>query len=216
MGNFWRNIDWKMLIYLMVIWNTLRIFGIFYDHSVHFVFKGIVHFIPVLVWCTKRNLAALAQNTTMQTISNQFVFHSSGVWEQTIALGAANSESRANTFTRIQGDRMSLGKKSPKLSPKRFFCQNCYITITVVKSSTKISAKLKLGIDIKHPTQKKLWITKQWQGHYGVSLRSAPLLLMGIGSQHKTKGQFWLWLHRGPQHGIRGTARLQQKNQDIC
>jgi hypothetical protein len=32
---------------------------------------------------------------------------------------------------------------------------------------------------------------------------------MGIGSRHKTKGQ--IWLHRGPQHGVIGTARCQQK-----
>jgi hypothetical protein len=28
----------KMLIYLRSIWNILQIFGIFYDHLVHFVF----------------------------------------------------------------------------------------------------------------------------------------------------------------------------------
>jgi hypothetical protein len=32
---------------------------------------------------------------------------------------------------------------------------------------------------------------------------------MGIGSWHKTKGQ--IWLHRGPQHGVIGAARWQQK-----
>jgi hypothetical protein len=55
----------------------------------------------------------------------------------------------------------------------------------------------------------ELSITKQWQGRYGVPLRSAPLLFMGIGSRHKTKGQ--IWLHHGPQHGVIGTARWQQK-----
>jgi hypothetical protein len=29
--------DWKMVIYFMAIGNILWIFGIFYDHSVHFV-----------------------------------------------------------------------------------------------------------------------------------------------------------------------------------
>jgi hypothetical protein len=39
--------DWKMLIYFMAIWNILWIFGIFYDHLVHFVF--IWYIFPVLV-----------------------------------------------------------------------------------------------------------------------------------------------------------------------
>jgi hypothetical protein len=33
--------------------------------------------------------------------------------------------------------------------------------------------------------------------------------LTGTGSQHKTKCQ--IWLQRGPQHGVIGTARWQQK-----
>jgi hypothetical protein len=57
-----------------------------------------------------------------------------------------------------------------------------------------------------------LLITKQFQGHYigtyGVPLQSAPFLLMGIGSRHKTKGQ--IWLHHCPQHGFIGTARWQK------
>jgi hypothetical protein len=38
LGRIFRASDWKMLIYFMALWNILRIFGIFYDHSVHFVF----------------------------------------------------------------------------------------------------------------------------------------------------------------------------------
>jgi hypothetical protein len=37
LGNFWRTLDWKMLIYFIAIWNILWIFGIFYDHKVQFV-----------------------------------------------------------------------------------------------------------------------------------------------------------------------------------
>jgi hypothetical protein len=44
-----RASDWKMLIYFMAIWNNFWIFGIFYDHSVHFVF--IWYIFPVLVSC---------------------------------------------------------------------------------------------------------------------------------------------------------------------
>jgi hypothetical protein len=38
LGKFWRDLDWKMLIYLMSIQNILQTFRIFYDHLVHFVF----------------------------------------------------------------------------------------------------------------------------------------------------------------------------------
>jgi hypothetical protein len=37
LGIFWRALDWKMLIYLIAIWNILRTFEIFCDHLVHFV-----------------------------------------------------------------------------------------------------------------------------------------------------------------------------------
>jgi hypothetical protein len=50
LGKFWRAWNWKMLLYIMAIWNILRPFGIFYDHLVHFVFiwyifssLGIMH-----------------------------------------------------------------------------------------------------------------------------------------------------------------------------
>jgi hypothetical protein len=37
--NFWGPyIDWKRLTHFMSIWNSLQTFGIFYDHSAHFVF----------------------------------------------------------------------------------------------------------------------------------------------------------------------------------
>jgi hypothetical protein len=50
-------LDWKMLKYFMAIWNILGTFGIVYEHFVHFVLFGI--FFPVLVSCTKKNLATL-------------------------------------------------------------------------------------------------------------------------------------------------------------
>jgi hypothetical protein len=37
-GKFWRALDWKVLVYFMTIWNILRAFGIFHDHSVHLMF----------------------------------------------------------------------------------------------------------------------------------------------------------------------------------
>jgi hypothetical protein len=38
LNEFWRALQWKMLVYVMVIWSILRPFGVFYDHLVHFVF----------------------------------------------------------------------------------------------------------------------------------------------------------------------------------
>jgi hypothetical protein len=32
LGKFWTALEWKMLLYFMVIWNILRPFGIFYGH----------------------------------------------------------------------------------------------------------------------------------------------------------------------------------------
>jgi hypothetical protein len=57
-GNFWMALDWKMLIYFMTIRNTLQTFAIFYDHLVHFVI--IWYIFPILVSCTKKNLATLS------------------------------------------------------------------------------------------------------------------------------------------------------------
>jgi hypothetical protein len=52
LGKFWRALGWKIFMYFMAIWNILWRFGIFNDH--------LVHFFPVLVSCTKKNLATLA------------------------------------------------------------------------------------------------------------------------------------------------------------
>jgi hypothetical protein len=38
LGKFWRATDWKMLIYIMAIWNILQTLEKFYDNLVHFVF----------------------------------------------------------------------------------------------------------------------------------------------------------------------------------
>jgi hypothetical protein len=50
-------LDWKMLIYFIAFMNILPTFGIFYDHLVHFF--SFDTFFPVLVSCTKKNLATL-------------------------------------------------------------------------------------------------------------------------------------------------------------
>jgi hypothetical protein len=58
---------WKMLIYFMTIWSILQSFGIFYDHLVHFVFMWYIF--PVLVSCTKENLATLFAKIICITLS---------------------------------------------------------------------------------------------------------------------------------------------------
>jgi hypothetical protein len=42
LGKFWRTLEWKMLKYVMAIWNILLTLGICYDHLVQFV--DLVHF----------------------------------------------------------------------------------------------------------------------------------------------------------------------------
>jgi hypothetical protein len=37
LGKFRRELEWKMLVYFMTIWNILRPFGIFYDHLQYFI-----------------------------------------------------------------------------------------------------------------------------------------------------------------------------------
>jgi hypothetical protein len=36
LGKFWRALEWKLLVYFMVIWNILRSFVIFYGHLEYF------------------------------------------------------------------------------------------------------------------------------------------------------------------------------------
>jgi hypothetical protein len=36
-GNFWRVLQWKMLVYFIAFWSNLRPFGIIFAHLVYFV-----------------------------------------------------------------------------------------------------------------------------------------------------------------------------------
>jgi hypothetical protein len=56
-GKFWRVLQWKILRYFMTVWSILRPLEIFYGHLVYFVV--IWYIFPVLVFCTKKNLATL-------------------------------------------------------------------------------------------------------------------------------------------------------------
>jgi hypothetical protein len=57
--NFLGSCKWKILVYYIAIWSTyihiLRLFGIFCCHLVYFMV--IRYIFPVLVCCTKKNLA---------------------------------------------------------------------------------------------------------------------------------------------------------------
>jgi hypothetical protein len=55
LGKFWRELQWNMLVHFMDSWPISRPFEIFYWHLVYLVV--IWYIVPVLVCCTKKNLA---------------------------------------------------------------------------------------------------------------------------------------------------------------
>jgi hypothetical protein len=55
-GKLWRVLQWKMMVYFIDTRSISRSFVIFYGH--------LVVYFPVLVFCTKKNLATLAQIRT--------------------------------------------------------------------------------------------------------------------------------------------------------
>jgi hypothetical protein len=69
LGRFWRALYLKMSLYFMALWNNLHTFGIFYDPLVHFVCIWCIF--PVLVSCTKNNLATLSE-TLLKTVDKFF------------------------------------------------------------------------------------------------------------------------------------------------
>jgi hypothetical protein len=69
LGKFWRALDRKMLIYFMPIWNILQTFGTFCVQ--------LVHFFPVLVSCTKKNLATLPETIFLENEELKQITHSS-------------------------------------------------------------------------------------------------------------------------------------------
>jgi hypothetical protein len=54
LGKFWRALKWKMLVYVMVIWNILRPFDILYSHLVMLWSFGI--FGPVFWYILSRKV----------------------------------------------------------------------------------------------------------------------------------------------------------------
>jgi hypothetical protein len=57
LGKFWSVLQWKMLVFLKAVLSILRQNSIFYGHLAHFAV--IWYIFPVLVCCTKINLATL-------------------------------------------------------------------------------------------------------------------------------------------------------------
>jgi hypothetical protein len=57
LDKFWRILQWKILEYLIINWSNLRPLAIFYVHLAFLWSFGI--FLSVLVFCTRKNLAAL-------------------------------------------------------------------------------------------------------------------------------------------------------------
>jgi hypothetical protein len=65
LGKFWRDLQWKILAYVVYIWP----FGLFYGHMIYFMVTYLVYF-PVLVCCTKKNLAT-AHPTRLCLVTEQ-------------------------------------------------------------------------------------------------------------------------------------------------
>jgi hypothetical protein len=58
---FWRALKYKMLLYFMAVWISIRLFGIFNGLLVNF--DVIWYVFPVLVCCATKNLATLGATT---------------------------------------------------------------------------------------------------------------------------------------------------------
>jgi hypothetical protein len=66
LGKFLRVLLWKILVYFMTIWSSLRPFEILYGHLVYFV--EIRYNFPVLVFWTKKNLATLTPSRLLRLL----------------------------------------------------------------------------------------------------------------------------------------------------
>jgi hypothetical protein len=69
LGKCWRAFEFKKLVYYMAIWNILQPFGILYGHLV--ISWQIWYIFPVLVYCVKKNLAALLRICFPNVLSQQ-------------------------------------------------------------------------------------------------------------------------------------------------
>jgi hypothetical protein len=127
------NIDWKMLIYFMAIWNILWPFVIFYDHLVHFVF--IWYIFPFLVSCTKKHLATLMWPRRQNT-GKFWCGLSSVTWTLVSMLFYVGHEFKCD-FAAI--NCQSLLKKCPKCSQTYIFVRSNTCLLQVEKVAQNLS-----------------------------------------------------------------------------
>jgi hypothetical protein len=59
LGKVWRVLQWNELVYFMVIWSILHLFGIFYAWSISIVYGLFGVFFPFW-YVASKNLATLA------------------------------------------------------------------------------------------------------------------------------------------------------------
>jgi hypothetical protein len=59
LGVFWRALEWKMLVYFLPFETVYGHLIYFMDLYIHGTICGNLVFLPVLVCCTKQNLATL-------------------------------------------------------------------------------------------------------------------------------------------------------------
>jgi hypothetical protein len=93
--------DGKMLIYFRSFWNILWTFGIFYYHLVLFVF--IWYIFPVLLSCTKKNLATLLRTAAITVIT--FI----GLCVIAVILFPQNLQWMAHTYIHTYVDICAVG-----------------------------------------------------------------------------------------------------------
>jgi hypothetical protein len=76
LGKFWRALQCKMLVYFMAIWSIRRSFGLVCGNFVYFMVFSYIF--PVLVCCTKKNLATLATKCKIKHIQKSVHFFGGG------------------------------------------------------------------------------------------------------------------------------------------
>jgi hypothetical protein len=69
LGKFWRDLEWKMLIYFIVFWNILRSCDVSYGHLVF----GIGNF-PPFWYIASRKIWQPCQGPTFNTLSSVAIF----------------------------------------------------------------------------------------------------------------------------------------------
>jgi hypothetical protein len=57
LGKFWKDLQWKVLVYFMAIWSILCPFRVFCCYLVYFILNWDIF--PGLVCCAKKHLATL-------------------------------------------------------------------------------------------------------------------------------------------------------------